>query len=177
MRTATTAVSVWCACQTCATHSFSPAGTFVSAMRVLTHYVTKPTTALSADCVSISLINAYAWLIFGTGLVMFSCMMRHFRQKSDRVLNGSFFVLSVFILIGCGCKWLLMCAEQLVLKHTDTCWTVIVILLGEKDFLFIPSETYSTHYYRARKMFMLDLTSSSGYSGVHSVMWVKCKQL
>lgn len=51
-RTVTTAASVWFVYQTCVTHWFSLAGTCVCAMPVLTHCVTRPTTALSADCVS-----------------------------------------------------------------------------------------------------------------------------
>lgn len=64
-RTVTTAVSVWFVCQTCAIHSYCPAGTCVSAMRVQTHCDTRPTTAPSADCVSVSLISALIVPVFG----------------------------------------------------------------------------------------------------------------
>lgn len=51
-RSATTAPSVWCACRTCATRSFCPADTCVSATPAQTRCATRPTAAPSAGCVS-----------------------------------------------------------------------------------------------------------------------------
>lgn len=51
-RTATTATSVWCACQTCGTRSSCRAGTCACVTRALTRCVTRPATAPSAGCVS-----------------------------------------------------------------------------------------------------------------------------
>jgi len=52
MRLATTALNVWCVCQTYGTHLSCPADTCACAMPVLTHCVTRPTVAPSVDYVS-----------------------------------------------------------------------------------------------------------------------------
>lgn len=52
MRSATTALSVWCVCRMCGTHSSCRADTCVSATPAQTLCATRPTAAPSADCVS-----------------------------------------------------------------------------------------------------------------------------
>jgi len=52
MRLATTALNVWCVCQTYGTHLSCPADTCACAMPVQTHCVTRPTVAPSVDYVS-----------------------------------------------------------------------------------------------------------------------------
>lgn len=69
MRTATTAVSVLCVCQTSETHSSCPADICVSATPARTHCVTKPTTVPSAGCV-----RAAAILLFDSSVLEW-CLM------------------------------------------------------------------------------------------------------
>ncbi len=52
MRLVTTALNVWCVCQTCGTHLSCPADTCACATPAQTHCVTRPTVAPSVDCVS-----------------------------------------------------------------------------------------------------------------------------